>query len=292
MADESTWVDSLPEPIREWDEVKNSDSPDKFWDQMSNMRSHLGTSIRIPSENASPEDVQAFHEKLTSKVPGLMPTPDVNDKTSLDALYNLTGRPKTAEEYKVPGETPVTEQMKAFMSAAHELGLSQAQFEGVVGQASAANASVSEAALEAHKVDTDSLKTEWGETHVERMSAAKSIAEKTGAPKELLEAFEKGTLDSRTAKWLYNLSQAITPEGTNLTTDKSESPKMTPEEAQMQISEVLNNPKHPYWNSTDPGHQAALKAYDKLYEYAYPEDKNQTVSFSGAAVGIGGVYGN
>lgn len=292
MADGPTWEEYLPEPIREWDEVKNSDSPEKFWDQITNMRSHLGMSIRIPSENASPEDVQAFHEKLTSKVPGLMPTPDINDKNSLDALYNLTGRPKTAEEYKVPDEIPVTEQMKAFMSAAHELGLSQAQFEGVVGQADSANKAAMDAIIASRNEDNSALKTEWGEAYTERMSLARSIAAKTGAPKALLEAAEKGELDSGTAKWLYNLSQAVTPEGNNLNTDKSENPKMTPEEAQMQISEVLNNPKHPYWNSNDPGHEAALKAYDKLYEYAYPEDKNQTVSFSGAAVGIGGIYGN
>ncbi len=36
------WYSSYPETVQAWDEVKNSDSPEKFWDQMTNMRSLIG----------------------------------------------------------------------------------------------------------------------------------------------------------------------------------------------------------------------------------------------------------
>jgi hypothetical protein len=67
-SENTDWKTSLPEPVQGWDEVKNSDTPDKFWDQVTNMRSHLGQSIRIPGQDAGDDDWKAFNEKMIAKV--------------------------------------------------------------------------------------------------------------------------------------------------------------------------------------------------------------------------------
>lgn len=289
------WAENLPEGVREWDEVKNSDSPEKFWTQMTDMRSSLGQSIRIPGENANDDDKTAFYDKVRAKVPGLMPMPDINDKTALDAFYKTIGRPDAADGYSMPdfGDANVnTDPVKAFMPIAHTLGLTQAQFEGVVKQATESNKADATAMATAKQADIDALKTEWGEAYPERINAAKVIAEKTGAPPEVVKAAENGTLNSTTAKWLFELSKSITPEGTNLNNDKSLDGKKTPLEAKTEIQEIYNNKEHAYWDVANVGHEAAMQLMDSLYAIAYPEDKGKSVTFSGATAGIGGIYGD
>lgn len=75
---QGNWAESLPESVRDWDEVKNSDSPEKFFDQVANMRSMIGKSIRIPSEDAGEEAMQDFIQKL-QQVDGVMMKPENAD---------------------------------------------------------------------------------------------------------------------------------------------------------------------------------------------------------------------
>jgi len=96
------WSAGLPENVQEWDEVRNSDTPEKFWGQVTDMRKFLGQSIRIPGENASSEDLAAFHDKLTSKVPGLTHVPDFKDAEAAGKFYSAIGRPEKQDEYKLP----------------------------------------------------------------------------------------------------------------------------------------------------------------------------------------------
>ena len=50
---------------------------DSFLKQAVDYQAMQGSSIRIPGENASEEDRQAFYAKLTAQVPGLMAVPAV-----------------------------------------------------------------------------------------------------------------------------------------------------------------------------------------------------------------------
>ena len=49
-------------------------------------QSHLGNAIRIPSKEASEDDVKAFHTRLVEKVPGLIPTPTSENQDTIDKV--------------------------------------------------------------------------------------------------------------------------------------------------------------------------------------------------------------
>lgn len=65
----NNWKNNVPEAVKDWDEFKNSETQEQFFDQMANHRKHLGQSIRIPSEEAGSDTWNQFHEKILNKVP-------------------------------------------------------------------------------------------------------------------------------------------------------------------------------------------------------------------------------
>jgi hypothetical protein len=48
---------------------------------------------------------------------------------------------------------------------------------------------------------------------------------------------------------------------------------IAPEQAKAKIHEIRSDAKHPFNVLNHPGHEAALKEMDKLYEYSYPGRK-------------------
>jgi len=99
---DNAWKDTLPEGVKDWGEVRDSKSEDSFWEQMSNMRSMMGQSIRVPTDDASKEDKAAFNQRLMEKVPNLMQKPDADNADVMDAFYNQMGRPEEAAKYDAP----------------------------------------------------------------------------------------------------------------------------------------------------------------------------------------------
>lgn len=262
------WYSSLPENVQGWDEVKNSDSPEKFFKQMGDMRSHIGQSIRIPSEDAGEEDWKAFHEKIQAKVPGLIDAPNPEDAEALGRLYGSLGKPEKSDGYTVPEvEGADMSQAEAMRDIAHKYHLTDAQFAGIASEMAQANLLANEAALADVKAGHEELQKEWGQDYNRRMSLGLNIAKLTDAPPDLIKMFENGHANAESAKWLYNLASKFKGEGANLLKDEnSRKPKMTPEEAAKRITDIQNNKEHPYWKKSAPGHKAAMKKMAELYE--------------------------
>jgi len=155
--DAVTWKDSLPETIKDWDEVKNAKDSDSFWTQMSNMRSMMGQSIRIPTQEASADVLKEFDERLMSKVPSLMRKPDFEDDAVMDSFYQQMGRPEEKEKYVAPElEAPegiILDETLAgnFKDIAFKNGLTQKQYEGVVKDYTASSVGVAQGQLESHQ---------------------------------------------------------------------------------------------------------------------------------------------
>lgn len=268
--DGGSWIDSLPEPVRGWDEVKNSDSPDKFWDQMTNMRSHLGQSIRVPSKEAGEDDWKAFNQKLLAKVPTLMPKPDSTDPDRMADVYKAMGKPDEAGKYAVPeGLKQVKgDALENLQKQAHALHLNNAQFAAMVKEVDAKMVEQQTSATEALEATQAAVKTEWGAAFDKNYEAVTKFLEDTDAPKELIEKAQGKTLDVDTAKWVMTQFNAVKGEGSGAAGDESTGDVITPAEATMQISEILNNKEHAYWNPRDPGHKIAIERMVKLHRLA------------------------
>ncbi len=67
------WKDDLNEDIKSAPAFKDiGDDINDLAKNFLDVQSHLGNAIRIPSAEASEEDVTAFHSRLKEKVPGLI----------------------------------------------------------------------------------------------------------------------------------------------------------------------------------------------------------------------------
>jgi len=276
MTGDDGWKGGLPEDIQNWNEVKEAKSSEVFWDQMKNMRSFIGQSIRVPTSDASKEDRAAFNTKLMEKVPDLMPKPNMDDPEQMAAFYSANGRPDEAAKYNAPDITApegiiLQEGMPdMFKDIAHRHGLSQKQYEGVVKDYSTVSAEQAQVELSAHQDAMKGLTGEWGVKYDANMEKAEAIRSKYFA--DVVPSL--GMAGADTVKAFANLAERFGPEGAKeLITQTQEAGAVdlhAPEEAQTRLDEILGNPEHAYWNKADPGNAKAIERVVKLTAMANP----------------------
>ena len=254
-----SWKENLPESVREWDEVKNSETAEDFFNQMAEHRSMLGQSIRIPGEDAAEEARSQFYSKLTEKVPGLVRVPDEEDEEGFTALYRRLGAPESAEEY----EGEVAEQLKNTALAAK---LTKKQFKQLAEAITEEQKAANEAKETKHAEDIKNLKLSWGEAYSEKLALAEQVRSQyfPFAP-------EGEALGAESIKAFVKIGEQMAGESNGLThTSGNTTGALTPAEAKLKISEILRNKEHPYWNGRDPAHAAAREKMTALNRAAYP----------------------
>ena len=263
-SDGDTWQSTLPEDVQGWNEVKEAKDPEAFWNLLTNMRGMVGNSIRIPGEDASDEARTAFHKKLTDKVPGLMKSPDKTSEEDMKALYTSLGLPAKPEDYKYDlGEKNKdgkldTSLIETFRAIAHRNGLSEKQFDNIVNGITDVNIAKAATTLGMVKANQDALKETWGAAHAQNTEMVGVFAEKTNAPPSIQAAVKDGIMDQASMEWIHSMAVALGPEGSGIAMDKTTAPGvLTPTEAKAQISEIMNNSKHDYWNTASLGHKDA-----------------------------------
>lgn len=272
------WAKTLPAEVQAWDEVKNSDSPEKFWQQITNHREFLGQSIRIPSAEAGTEDKKAFYQKLQERVPELMLKPNPEDNDAVEAIYRALGKPEKPEDYPIPKIEPPTgtniqldnAPVEAFRGLAHKHGLTKKQFEGIVAEMSKINIDQAVVVQQQRDSDLQTLRTEWGSAFDQRLGQVKELAKKTGAPPVFQDALGKMLVDATTLRWLHSVAESLQGKEPAAGGDRNNTNVLTPVEAQAQIDEMYNNKEHPWWNKGHPSHQAAVKRMLELRRLADP----------------------
>ena len=274
--------DSLDSEIREnlaRDYIKDLPGLVKvFQDQ----KSHLGNSIRVPGDDASDADKQAFYTKLQEKVPNLIPKPDKEDKEAWDALHVMLGRPGEVGDYKMPEmENLDTTRMEGFRNKAFELGLTQSQFEAIVQSEYDVNTQTNEDSKTAHEADLKALSNDWGLTYDKRLTDIRNFADRTGAPKDLLEMLDNKQIGAEALKWFHTLAKNVSGGGSEV---RSQAPGGTddvpPAEALARAREIMT--KLGDMKPSDPQYRALHDKRDRFMEMAYPE----------AAKGIEGLRAN
>lgn len=254
------WRESVPEFARTWEEVTQSETADDFYKQIENQRKMMGSSIRIPGEDAGADQLGEFHQRLIDKVPGLMKTPDYsNDESNLETLTRM-GAPGEATGYAgVEGMS--AERLSQLREMAFNTRMTKNQFKKYVEKAHEQDKTVREEGETAAQANKDALQQQWGAATDIRREQAAVLAEKTGAPKSLVEAVEAGIADVETMAWLHGLGKQLGMEESTL---QRQSDVLAPVEIDNKIDDIMGNGEHPYWNSSHPKHGEAVENMVKL----------------------------
>lgn len=259
-----TWMEAIPEDIRGSSALENVKDIGDLASQFVNAQSFLGSSIRIPSENASDEDRQKFYDKVLKSAPTLMPKPNPDDPNSVAAVYSALGRPADPDTYAIEG-AELTPEMK---KAAHEAGLTQDQFKEVYSKFVHPSIEQNAAHQASVKQGREELAKEWGFAFQTKEQTAHALLQKTNAPSSLVEAAQKGELNADTLRWIDSLATSIGREGLDLVNHGQGGSRMTPSEAKAQINEIMSNRQHAYWNASDPSHEKAKLDVLELHRLA------------------------
>ena len=261
------------------DDLKNEASLSDFKDvgglakSYVNAQRMLGSSVRIPTEDASDEDRQAFYSKLET-IPGVY---YINDDNK-DQLYERLGRPKEYTEYKLAVDEAMIDGGAAdqFKQLAHSIGLTSDQVSKLSEFEQARMTSQIESMHDMRSNAEVSLKETWGTDYNNRLASAKAAAsvyqEKyPDAMSELINGPSGNNpallaVLAEVGKSMHEKGVAGPSQTQNLVMGVSS------EEAKEKIQEVERNSNHPYYNRTDPGHEAAVQKMRKLYLSAYPND--------------------
>ena len=255
----------LPESVRDWDEAKNSETPEIFWDRLSNLRSKFGTGLFKPGEDAGSEDWGKFTNKaIELSGERLMPRPDLEDAEQRSALLKTLGRPDDATGYEfaeVEG-ADLPDARKTFISElAFKAGLTKSQLKIMDETMRTTDVEARKAGEDAHGSQLKELSQEWGLASPDRINQAKKVA-KVFFP----HLGDDPVLSAAELKSFYSLSKQL---GSSSQEFKDQGDQgnggMTPQDAATKISEIRNNKEHPYYDPQSSGHTAAKKQMHDLY---------------------------
>jgi hypothetical protein len=235
-------------------EIRDAPSVTKFQDVGALAKSYIEAEkligrkgVIVPSENATAEEQAAFRAAL--------------------------GVPESADAYglKAPEGVPEgvwsEDNAKAFAAAAHKLGLTPAQAQGIAAwQAARVAEMAASAGLEADgRTWEDTLKTEWGAQFDAKLDLAKRAVREFGADAATLEAFEAKAGGAALMRMFARIGEKVAedkPAGMG----GGVAPVVTDPKAK--AMEIINTPGGPYANPLHPEHRATVQQVTRLFEEA------------------------
>lgn len=240
----------------------------KSYGEMSKM---VGRSVRIPTEEASAEDMSAFVDKL-KQVPGVIKMPGEDDKAGWDSLYAAIGKPSDVNGYnlnEVEGSPIDAESVGALKAAFHEANLTNDQAEKVYGYLAGNLTEEATAAKETGEKAMAELKGEWGQAFQSKIdgavNAAKILEERVPGITDFFEIQAEKGYDASFVRLMDAVNEML-GEGKPITS--SSRSEITPDEARERISDIRNNPNHPAIDPMAQGHQEARERLMDLYKAA------------------------
>lgn len=262
------WRGVLPEAMRSSGVLESVKTVEGLAKMAIDGRNLASTALRIPSEDASVEDRNAFNTDLMAKMPNLVAMPGEGEDAG--AMWDKLGRPADTDGYgieKIPEQ--IQQNIASLMKAGHDVGLSKAQMQGITKNIIDDFTSNMSAAVGKQEEDNNKLKGEWGAGYQPKVDIIKHFAEQTGFSDQFLDAIDEGQISSKDMKAFDHIIKGFSGEGVNIGQQPGDAnATMTPTEAQTRIDEIMGNKEHAYWNASDPSHKAAIDKIIALGEIA------------------------
>ena len=217
---------------------------------------------------------------LVGKKGVILPGADAKDE-DWGPVYNQLGRPEKPDGYKAPnfelpkGQSLRGDVLKEFNMMAHQIGMTQKQYERALEWRVKQELGDFEAGSKAKQEADAAAETELRATWKDKYDTNNAAVEK------LIKTFGKDKADALLSKYGKNAEikaflGELLPNFNEATMEQAgyrPGENMAPEQAKAKIHEIRSDAKHPFNIANHPGHEAALKEMDKLYEYSYPGRK-------------------
>lgn len=254
-------LDAVPE-LRDDPSLKDFNDLPSLAKSYKETKAFVGTSIRPPGPDASPEARAEFYKKLQAHAPDLVPLKP-GDADAEKLVWGKLGRPEKKEEYDFKLPEGVNVNLDLLREVAAETGMTKAQFEKF-----AARTVVGAQKLSAEtKADRDALKTEWGNAYESKLQKAAAAASKLNAPKETVAAILKGEVSSSVLKTWDSIGTALGTEPKIPGGPANRSP-LTPAELEARFAEIQAHPA--YFNRSHPEHAVYVKKATEIMEQMHP----------------------
>ena len=270
--DDLGWRASLPEEMRDLPFIGKAPNLEKAIHDIRDAAQYMGNSIRIPSENASDEDRQKFTQRVLEKMPHLTVIPGEDDDEAYARALAALGAPAEAAHYPAPkldGFDWSEDDLADLRERAQAAGLTKKQFKQWATDIGSRLRDERLEADETHNADLGSIKSEWGAAFDSRVTQISRWLEDSSAPEGFVAAVKNKQVPSSTLKWLHNLHSKMNQrEGGNVADQglSGEVPVLSPDEAKMQIQEILNNPA--YWDAASPSAPPLRRKMIELQKFA------------------------
>ena len=238
---EVSWRDSLP------DDLKGNTSLEKFSDVSTLAKSYINAESMIGKD------------KMV--VPGVNTTEDEwND------IYTKLGRPSTPDEYNLElaleeGEAVDDQLFASFKDAAHKHGLSPQQAQGILDYYNNISTQTlneqNNASVLAQEQSSRELREEWGRSYDDNLAKASQIGKQYLGEDAFQLQMADGSMLGDNATLIKGLAKlAMVMSEDTLVGDKD---SVT---SNAGVQDQLNNltaPTSPYWNKSDPQHDATVQ---------------------------------
>jgi hypothetical protein len=213
-------------------------------------------------------------EKLVGSEKLPMPK-GAEDKEGWARVYDSLGRPKTAEEYKLPvpeGQQP-SEFTKAAAGKFHELGLSSQQAEGLAAwwndQQTGAQTQIQQQSAQKAEADFAALKSEWGGAYDENVNYGQRAAKEFGLDATKLSAIENAMGTGEMMKFMARIGRGLTEDSFKGGDTGGSKFGMTPEAARSRVAELRSD--QAWATKYMSGDVEAQNEMKRLMALAYPE---------------------
>lgn len=181
---------------------------------------------------------------------GIMPLAEDAGPTEKAAYYEALGRPKAPDDYEIVvpedmAETYDAATLKPTMQAMHDLGLTQAQAQGMVAldvtRAQEAKAQRNSAQEAAYDEGLKTLKKEWGDAFDQKMHQANAVIEQGVPAEKREELLERWGNDLDLVRTLSKTGELLL-EDTLADAGGAGDRGLTPDEMEAKAKELISTP--------------------------------------------------
>jgi len=270
-----SFLEQIPEEYRNEPSLSNIKDIGSLAKGYVHAQKEIGSRIRVPGPDASPEVKAEFNKRMEAV--GYKPALNLADPKQKEDMFKQLGRPDSPEGYDALIPEEVTsfvnqDQLSAYRQLAHKIGLSKEQAKELLQYDINRTMEQVESQVEGART---TLKEAWGDAFDQRLELSRdTLAQFEGKFPEAVAAIRNGPAGNNPVVLMMaaELGKAYKEAGI-IVGNRTVSYGLTPNEARARIQEVMSNSGHPYHKDSDPKHWAAVEEVEKLYQAAYPEQR-------------------